>query len=508
MSRRRVVIIGAGYGGLALANLLAKSGYAVEVYEKNESTGGRIYRIERDGFHFEIGPSWYLMPEIFEQYYRLFDRDARVELDIQRLVPGYKVFFDAHPPIVIEGDVEKDALTFDAIAPGAGDALQRYVATSTRAYRVATKYFLYSNFQSLTAFFKWEIIRDSPSLLRLVWRTLDQYVSRSFNDQRLAQMLEYHMVFLGSSPFQAPALYTLMSHLDFRSGVFYPRNGMQELVTSMQRIGEELGVSYYVNSPVSEIVVTDGVASGVKLSDGRVVAADIVVSNADMHYTETQLLAPQYQTYPESYWKHRQPGPGALLIALGVKGSLPTLMHHSLYFVDEWRENFQSIYETGDIPEHASMYICNPTKTDPSLAPSGHEVMFVLMPIPAGVLLNEAQTDRLVKRVIDTCAVKLEIPDLESRITTRVVFGPRQFGERYHAWQYNAFSGESHILRQSVIFRTGNKSRKVQGLYYVGAGALPGIGLPMCLIGAQQTYKLIRGIRNDGPLTHIEELST
>lgn len=499
--KKKAVIIGAGYGGLALANLLAKAGHEVAIYEKNPSAGGRIQVVKQNGFTFDLGPSWYLMPEIFEQYYQLFDRSAKTELDLVRFSPGYKVWSEGHEPLIVQGDVDKDMTTFEAIEPGAGKKLQRYVARSSQVYDVAVKHVLYNNFTRVSDVLQWPLLRQLPTMLPLVWRTLDAHVSRWFRDLRLKQLLEYHMVFLGSSPFQAPAVYSLMSHLDFRSGVYYPRRGMLELVGSMERLGRSLGAAYHYNSPVKQIVLDSHQATGIELVNGERIAADLVISAADIHHTETKLLPPAARSYSEKYWQKRQPGPGALLVSLGIKGKLSNLHHHNLYFVKNWRENFAAIYETGTVPEHASLYVCNPSKTDPSLAPPGHENLFVLLPLPAGVTLTPQQEAACVKKIIKILTEMTREPDLPRRIVSQLIYGPEKFGEQFNAWQYNAFGGESHVLRQSVIFRTRNRSKKVPNLYYVGAGTLPGIGLPMCLISAQLTYKRIVGNRRSGPLT-------
>jgi len=499
--KKKAVIIGAGYGGLALANLLAKVGHEVSIYEKNPSAGGRIQVVKQNGFTFDLGPSWYLMPEIFEQYYQLFGRSAKTELDLVRFSPGYKVWSEGYDPLIIQGDVDKDMTTFEAIEPGAGKKLQRYVTRSSQIYEVAVKHALYNNFTRVSDVLQWPLLRQLPTMLPLVWRTLDAHVSRWFRDLRLKQLLEYHMVFLGSSPFQAPAVYSLMSHLDFRSGVYYPRRGMLELADSMERLGKSLGVKYHYNSPVKQIVLDGHQATGIELMNGERIAADLVISAADIHHTETKLLPPATQSYPEKYWQKRQPGPGALLVSLGVKGKLQNLQHHNLYFVKKWRENFAAIYETGTVPEHASLYVCNPSKTDPSLAPPGHENLFVLLPLPAGVTLTPEQEVSCKDKIIQLLAEMTGEPDLPERIISQLIYGPEQFGEQFNAWQYNAFGGESHLLRQSVIFRTRNRSKKVSNLYYVGAGTLPGIGLPMCLISAQLTYKRITGNCRRGPLT-------
>ena len=488
--KKKAVIIGAGYGGLALANLLAKAGYQVAVYEKNPSAGGRIQVVKQDGFTFDLGPSWYLMPEIFEQYYQLFGRSAKTELDLVRFSPGYKVWSEGYEPLIIQGDVDKDMTTFEAIEPGAGKKLQRYVARSSQVYEVAVKHALYNNFTQFSDVLQWPLLRQLPTMLPLAWRTLDAHVSRRFRNLRLKQLLEYHMVFLGSSPFQAPAVYSLMSHLDFRSGVYYPRRGMLELVNSMERLGKSLGVKYHYNSPVKQIVLDGHQATGIELMNGEHIAADLVISAADIHHTETKLLPPAARSYPEKYWQKRQPGPGALLVSLGVKGGLSNLQHHNLYFV-----------RTGTVPEHASLYVCNPSKTDPDLAPLGHENLFVLLPLPAGVTLTPEQEAACKDKIIQILVEMTGEPDLPERIISQLIYSPQQFGEQFNAWQYNAFGGESHLLSQSVIFRTRNRSKKVPNLYYVGAGTLPGIGLPMCLISAQLTYKRITGNRRRGPLT-------
>ncbi|PID31257.1 phytoene dehydrogenase [Candidatus Saccharibacteria bacterium] len=488
MKRLSAIIIGAGYGGMALANLLARDGYRVDVYEKNSHPGGRIAATKKDGYTFDLGPSWYLMPEVFERYYNLLGKSAARRLNIVRFSPGYKVFFENHAPVYIQGDVDKDKHVFESIEPGAGKRLEHYVNTSTAAYDLALRHFLYTDRFRVRDMLHADIMRQAWRMLGMTLVPLHRYVSRRFHDQRLHQLLEYHSVFLGASPFQAPAVYSLMSHLDYRSGVYYPRRGMMTLVDDMQRLGGEYNVSYHLDSPVANILVRGSHAYGVKLEDGSEHRADIIISNADLHHTETKLLESEHQSFPERYWQKRQPGPGALLISLGVSGELPQLEHHNLYFVDKWRENFDDIYRNAKIPEHASLYVCNPTKTDRSLAPKGCENLFILMPIPAGVSLTAQVQKTVVDRVIAQLAKAIDQPDLLERIATQHVFGPHEFGDNYNAWQYNAFGGESHLLRQSILFRTPNKSRRLNNLYYVGAGTVPGIGLPMCLIGAEVVH--------------------
>lgn len=500
---KRVIIIGAGYAGVALANLLAKAGMDVVVYEKNAVAGGRIAAIKQDGFTFDIGPSWYLMPEVFERYYALFGESVEKRLELERLSPGYRVFFDSKDPVTIQGSTNNDAATFDMIEPGAGEVLKTYVADARHTYEIALRHFLYTNFTRPLELIAPEVLRNALHMLTLANRPLDTHVKRYFNDRRLQQILEYHMVFLGSSPYAAPSLYTLMSTLDFTTGVYYPKAGMYKLIDDLVSLGDSTRITYHYNTEVTAIQTKGKSATGVTLADGASDSADVVVSAADLHFTETSLLPKRLQTYPERYWKRRQSGPSGLVISLGVQGSLPQLLHHNLYFVDQWEENFTAIYDQKTIPLHASMYVCNPSKSDTSLAPPNTENLFILVPFPAGITLSSAKTDELARRYTQAFAAAIGEPDLEKRIITQHIMGPSDFAARYHAWQNNAFGGESHLLQQSAIFRTKNKSRKLTNLYYTGAGTLPGIGLPMCLISAELTFKRIMRITRGGPLESI-----
>lgn len=497
---KKVLIIGGGYGGLATANLFAKAGYDVMIVEKNNQLGGRTGQLHQDGFRFDTGPSWYLMPEVFEEYYDLFGLDVNKELALTRLTPGYKVFYQSHDPLTLQGDVEKDAETFEAIEPGAGDKLRAYVAASTVTYHLSLKHFLYTNFDRMYQLLHKDILLRAVKFLMLAATPLDRLVSKKFKDLRIRQILEYHSVFLGGSPFELPALYSLMSTLDFKSGVYYPKNGMYTLVESLKNLGDSLGVKFKLNAPVARIIVKDGEARGVELENGEILEADIVISNADLHHTETRLLDAPNRSYPESYWKKKQPGPSALLVSLGIKGALPTLEHHNLYFVDKWKENFEAIYKTKEVPADASIYICNPSKTDPSAAPKGHENVFILVPLPAHKALSEEEVSALYDTTLSVLSAITGDPDLERRIVTKDVVIPQTFDERFNSWAYNALGGQSHLLTQSAFFRTRNKSKKVKNLYYSGASTTPGIGLPMCLIGAQLVFKRVAGIHKGGPL--------
>lgn len=488
----KIIIIGAGIGGLAAANLLAQDGHDVHIYEKNDQLGGRIGQLKKDGFTFDTGPSWYLMPGVFERYYSLVGTSADKELDLIKLSPTYKVY-SGNKTLTLTGDIDKDAATFESVEKNAGNALREYVKRSTVTYELALKHFLYSSFDSLAPFLNKEVLKNSPTMLRLISKPIHSYVSRYFKSTQLQQILEYTTVFLGSSPYSAPALYSLMSSLDFNEGVYYPRGTMYAVVESFVKIGEKLGVSYHLNAPIERIVTSGKTASGVKFEDGTIESADIVISNADLHFTETKLLEPSAQSYPQRYWNKREASPSALLMYLGIEGKISEFEHHTLLFTEDWRENFESIFTKKIAPRPASIYISKTSGVD-NTAPQGHENIFVLVPLPAGMTLTADEQELLADEYLEQIKNTTSI-DLKARTRSRTLFGPNQFSDKYNAWQ-STMLGPSHKLFQSAMFRSQNRSKKIHNLFYVGASTVPGVGVPMCLISAELVHERIKKMEN------------
>ncbi len=483
----KILIIGAGIGGLATANLFARDGHEVHVFEKNNQLGGRAGQFVKDGFTFDTGPSWYLMPEVFEHYYQRFNTSAKKELDLIKLTPAYKIYSGSEP-ITITGELAQDAKTFDSIEPNSGEKLKWYIGQSTRTYKLALKHFLYSNFDSPRKLVRSEILKNGGAMLTLATTPIHSYVKKYFKNPRLQQVLEYPTVFLGSSPYSAPALYSLMSALDFDEGVYYPKGTMYAVVESLVRIGKGLGVNYHLNSSAASIITEKGKATGISFVDSSIVRGDIVISNADLHFTETKLLKQAEQSYPQSYWDKKEASPSALLMYLGVKGSIPEFEHHTLLFTENWHENFDSIFNKKQIPTPASLYISKTSQSD-STAPKGHENIFVLVPLPSGISLSSPESEKLADAYLEQIEKTTGV-DLKSRIVSRTLFGPNDFKDKYNAWE-STMLGPSHKLLQSAFFRTPNKSKKVSGLYYVGASTVPGVGVPMCLIGAELAHERI-----------------
>jgi phytoene desaturase len=503
MKQKSAIVIGAGIGGMAIANLLAKKGWKVDVYEQQVSVGGRAGTKTVDGFTFGTGPSWYLMPEVFEHYFGLLGEKTSDHLDLVRLDPAYKVFFDYRDSVTIHTEAVQDTALFESIERGSGNKLKQYVAQAEKTYNTSLKHFLYNPFNHVSNFCDPGLLKQLPLLATQLLRPLHGYVNKFFKTLPLQQILEYQMVFLGASPFKAPALFHLMSYLDFRQGVFYPQGGMYRVIEAMQSIGQKLGVNYHFKAKVTKIVTVHGQATGIVV-DGKTLNADIVISNADIHFSETKLLDAADRSYPQHYWDKKVAGPSALLMYLGIKGELPNLEHHNLLFVEQWRQNFENIFDSKIWPDEASIYVSRPSATDPSVAPKGYENVFVLVPLPAKTGIKKQYLESMADHYLDQLAAAMDVPDLKSRIVHKSLYGPDDFVADYNAWQGTAL-GMSHLLSQSAFFRPSPKSKKVKNLYYVGAGTQPGIGLPMCLINAEVIYKLLSGDHSNGPLDSLQD---
>ncbi|WP_051476667.1 phytoene desaturase family protein [Arthrobacter sp. Br18] len=521
----RVVVIGGGIGGLASAALLADEGHAVTLLEKRDQVGGRAGSWEKDGFRFDTGPSWYLMPEVIDHFFRLLGTSAEEQLTLVRLDPGYRVIFEQGLD-TIDVPAGREAVTklFESMEAGAGKALSDYLDSAEDAYDMAKKRFLYSTFQSFLPFLRPDVLVRLPRIAGLLLQPLHGFAAKRFKDPRLQQILGYPAVFLGSSPFEAPSMYHLMSHLDLDDGVLYPMGGFTTLIDAMRRVAEQAGVEIRTSADVVSIDTAPVQRSGRHRLSRRsaevrsvtyrtagavhTVDADVVVSAADLHHTETTLLPAAQQTYPEKYWQKRVPGPSALLLYLGVKGGLPQLEHHTLLFTSDWRDNFGRIFGSEkSIPSPASLYVCRPSATDGTVAPEGHENVFVLVPIPADVSIGrgglerggDARVEELADEVIAQIADWAGIPDLAERIVVRRSYGPQDFQEDLNAWRGTSL-GPAHILKQSAFFRGSNRSARVGGLYYAGSSTVPGIGIPMCLISAELIIKRLRSDTSTGPL--------
>ncbi len=477
---KKVIVIGSGFGGLSAAAFLARDGFEVTVVEKNEQSGGRASVFKEKGFVFDMGPSWYLMPDVFNNFFAQFGKKPEDYYDLKRLDPAYRIFYEPGDFVDLSADLEKNKEKFEQIEAGAGEKLVTYLAQSEYQYNVSMRDFLYRDYTSVLQFFNRRMLVEGSKLH--VFESLDKYTKRYFKSEKLRKILEYSMVFLGGAPKNTPAIYSLMSHIDFNLGVWYPDGGIGKVVEAMENLCKSLGVNFVFNSPVTKIITENGITTGVQTAHG-VIPADIVVANADYHFVETQLLDKEAQTYKESYWEKRTIAPSAYILFLGINKKINGLTHHNLFFDHDWMRHFDSIFEKPEWPEFPSYYVSCPSKTDPSVAPEDSENLFVLVPVAAGLEDGEELRNAYADKII-TSLEKTLGETISSNIVVKKVFSQQDFSSRYNAYKGTAL-GLSHTLRQTAIFRPRHQSKKVANLFYTGQYTHPGIGMPMCLISSQ-----------------------
>lgn len=500
MAKKKVIIVGSGFGGLGAACILGKAGYDVTVLEKNEQIGGRASLFHAKGFSFDAGPSWYLMPDIFDHFFELIGENVNDYLQLKKLGPSYRIFYkDKDKHVDIYSDLNKDLKTIAAIEPAAPEALKEYLAIAGEQYKIAKEKFLYKNYDSIRDFFTWEVAKNGRKLN--AFANMDKYVRKYFKTDEMYKIIQYPSVFLGSSPYKTPALYSMMNYIDFEMGVYYPMGGIHTIVQALEKIARKYNVSFKTKTNVSKIVIKNGKATGV-IADGKQIDADIVVSNASVWHTETALLPAQYREKTAKYWKKRTLAPSALIMYLGVKKQFPSLKHHNLLFSDNWKKNFAQIFEDPMWPDDPSLYVCAPSKTDKTVAPKGHENLFVLVPIAAGLKYTDKQLNDFSEKILKTMETSMDLPELRDNIVYKRLFTIKDFATRYNS-QGGTALGLAHVLSQTAVFRPSNINKKVKDFYYVGADVNPGIGMPITLISAELMYKRLIGDKSASPLKEI-----
>ncbi len=507
---KKVVIIGSGIGGMVSAALLAQSGYEVEVYEKNEHLGGRLNYRERDGYFIDIGPSWFMQLDAWEQTFQVLGKDLYSELDIKMLEPGYKVWFkdtDFEPLTVPSGNVEAVKDLFESIEAGAGDKLGKYLDHAESNYTVANNHFLHRPYNALLASLPSLFKRDL--MLNLGWFdfviTFRQRVNKLFKDTRLRMVMEWITLFAGAAPAKTPALYTLMSVMDFKGGIHYPMGGMYEITKALVRIGQDAGVKYYTNSEVTTIIVDNNdQATGIKLLDGSIVMADIVVSNADVLHTHQKLVPKSHAQYSDKYWESRSHSPAAMLLYLGVDGeSLPGIGHHNFIFGKNWDQAFTEMYDEFVWPEDPYLYFTVPSIIDRSIVPEGKHLLYILIPVAPGLESTPEFEDKFYERVLDTLISETGLTDLRERIDWSKRFTITDMESEYYAPGGSGF-GIGHTLPQSAWWRPKTQHAKIKNLYLCGQSTNPGTGIANAGISGQVVYKRIMGIKHAQPLSREE----
>ena len=473
-----VIVIGSGFGGLSIAALLSKE-HNVTLIEKNEQCGGRASMFKAKGFSFDMGPSWYLMPEVFENFYNEFNLDVNKELKLIKLDPSYRMFFK-NDVVDLSSDINKNFELFEKIEKGSSVKLKKYLKQAEYQYNIAMKEFIYKEYNNFGDILNWRLAVEGSKLN--VFQNLDQHVSKYFKNDKIKKILEYTMVFLGGAPKNTPALYSIMSHVDLNLGVFYPVGGMNALAKSMEKICKKNKVKFVYNDEVKEILVKDKKAVGVKtLKDFY--KADLIVSNADYQHTEMNLIKEKNRTYNKKYWDKRVIAPSGFILYLGLKKKIKNLDHHNLFLEQDWMDHFNKIFDNPKWPDKFSYYVCCPSKTDKNVAPKGKENIFVLLPVASGIKDTPEIREKYKNLILDDMEKRLG-ENIRDNIEYIKIFAHRDFKNRYNAFKGTAL-GLSHTLMQTALFRPKNKSKKINNLYYTGHYNHPGIGVPMVIISSQ-----------------------
>ena len=481
-----VVVIGAGIGGIAVAARLARRGYHVTVLEKNGNPGGRTAALEANGFKFDMGPSLFLMPEVFRQTYDDLGERMEDHLDLIRLDPTYRVHFNDGGSIDLTGDLVRMREQLDAIEPGSFDAYLRFVDDGYGHYWKSIKHFVDKNFYSLPQYL-------APANLPLLFelKALQKHyphVSTFFKDQRLRAAFSFQNVYLGTSPYDAMATYTLLQYAELGEGVWFPRGGMYRVIESLVAIAEKNGVTFRYNTPVVRIDVNDTgrCANGVTLASGETIPADIVIANADLPYVYDRLLPASPKAERLKRMKYTS---SAIMFYWGLKGGrAPELLHHNVFLADhDYKRSFDRIFNDLTLPDEPSFYVCSPTGTDPSFAPPGHDNLMALVPVG---YLNEDRPqdwDALTckaREVILQRLARIGVTGLAERIVFEQTLNPLNYRDDLNLAKGSAF-GLSHDFLQVGYLRPRNRHARYGNLYFAGASTHPGTGLPIVLISAK-----------------------
>jgi phytoene desaturase len=477
---KKVVVIGSGFAGLSAATFMAKAGWETVVLEQQSGPGGRAGQFCEDGFVFDKGPSWYWMPAVFERYFRQFGKKVSDYYTLQRLDPSYRVY-EQDGPVDIPAGVPALKVLFEQWEPGAAAQLGKFLEEAAYKYRVGMENLVYKPGRSLTEFLDLEVIKG---VLRLdVFTSLKKHVHRYFRHPSIRRLLEFPVLFLGALPENTPALYSLMNYADMEGGTWYPQGGMYRIVEAMTALAREQGVRFHFDTKVTRIRTEGKKAVSVVTEKGEW-EADVVISGADYHFTESSLLPPELQSYTSRYWDSRQLAPSCLLYYVGLDRKLDNIRHHSLFFDAPFEPHARDIYTTHTWPDNPLFYVCAPSVTDDSVAPKGKENLFFLIPIAAGL---SGDTPAVRDRYFAAIADRMERHTGQS-IRDAVIYqktaGPAEFAADYNSYKGNAY-GLANTLSQTALLKPSCRSKKVANLFYTGQLTVPGPGVPPSLISGE-----------------------
>ena len=477
---KKVIIIGSGFAGMSAACFMAKAGWQVQVLEKNSMPGGRARKMLIDGFTFDMGPSWYWMPDVFEHFFNQFGRKVSDYYTLERLDPSYRVYWP-DGPIDIPADYNQLRALFESLETGSGEMLDKFLEEAAYKYDVGIRKLVFKPGQSVTEFVDWQLMSGVFKLD--VFTSMKKHVSRHFKNEKLRELMEFPVLFLGALPEDTPALYSLMNFADIKGGTWYPKGGMYSIVDAMYQLARELGVTFHFDSPVTSLEIKDDVVEKVITAE-TAYTADVVIGGADYHHIETDLLPPAYRSYTPKYWDSRVMAPGCLLYYVGLNKKLSNIQHHTLFFDVSFQVHGQEIYKTKKWPTSPLFYVSATSVTDKDSAPAGCENLFFLIPVATGLTndnedLRESYFEMIVERFEKHIG-----ESIRQNIIVKKSFAQQDFVNDYNAFKGNAY-GLANTLLQTAILKPSIRSKKVKNLFYTGQLTVPGPGVPPSLISGE-----------------------
>ena len=483
---KTIHIIGSGFSSLAASCYLAKAGYEVTVFEKNATIGGRARQLKKEGFTFDIGPTWYWMPDVFERFFGDFDKHPSDYYTLEKLSPAYSVYFGQQDAITIEDSLDKIYAAFEEEEPGSSKALMQFISEAKSNYDIAIKDLVYNPGVSPL-----ELVTPKTIMkLNQFFSTIKRDVRKRFKNNRLAQILEVPVLFLGAKPSDTPSFYNFMNYADFGLGTFHPKKGMYQVILAMETLAKSLGVTIETNANVESITVDNGTANGLVVN-GKNKSCDLVLSGADYHHTETLLKKP-YRQYSENYWNKKTFAPSSLLFYVGFEKKLQNVDHHTLFFDVDFDTHAEAIYDNPAWPEHPLFYASFPSITDDSCAPEGKEAGIFLIPLAPGLEDTEALRETYFEKIISRFE-RLTQQSVKKNIIFKESFCVNDFVKDYNSYKGNAY-GMANTLLQTAFLRPKLKSKKVKHLFFTGQLTVPGPGVPPSLISGKLTSELIQEV--------------
>ena len=485
MSKKNISIIGSGFSSVSAACYLAKQGYEVDVYEKNGQLGGRARQFSRDGFKFDMGPTWYWMPDVFERFFEDFDRSPSDYYELERLGPAYRVYFGEGDFVDIDDSLPRIRETFESIEAGSSIKLDRFMDRAKKNYDIAIGNLVYRPGLSPVELVTKDTILELPQFVS----SIHDIVRKGFRNERLRQILEFPVLFLGAKPSMTPSFYSFMNHADFALGTWYPKGGMKSVIDGMIRLAGELGVRFHTNSNVSSIQVDEKQSVKNLVVNDREIPLNLLVSGADYHHTES-LLSAQNRGYSERFWQKRVMAPSSLLFYVGFDKKLDNVLHHTLFFDVSFDDHARAIYDDPSWPEEPLFYASFPSITDSGVAPTGKEAAIFLIPLATDLQdnaeLRQKYFDILIERL-----ERLTGQELRSSILFKESYCVNDFKKDYNSFKGNAY-GMANTLMQTAFLRPKLRSRKVKNLYFTGQLTVPGPGVPPSLISGKLVADLIK----------------